>query len=198
MTKQQEKFAGLLINKAYELKDKKGHYAIDFLKNGHSVLENIVLKWEKSEHEKHDYSLFKECMHGFIAALEAETPEELKLETYIKPTGRDIVELTYWGNCNCYWSKQGKSDTPDSLIWELLRLCPGFARLLIENKDALEDAELLRDFDLPTLSAEGKAARRETLANLQTVMEICGYKRRIVRSGIIPGYLTIYTFIKEN
>lgn len=198
MNKQQEKFATLLISRAYELKDRSGHYAVDYLKNGHSVLENIILRWERSQHSKHDYSLFKECMHGFIAALEAETPEEMKLETYIRPTGRDVVELTCWGRVNSYWCKQGRSIEPDSLIWELLRLCPVFTRLLIENQGELEEAELLRKFDLPTLSAEGEAAKRTTLDNFQRVMEICRYKRRIARSGIVPGYLTIYSFSKEN
>ena len=198
MTKYQETTTAQLVNAAYNLKDKKGRYAIDFLTNGHAALERIVLDWERGAHTQGEFALFQSDIKLFTAVLSTEPPESLTVETWDKPNSvKWIAALSYYTHTSADCTRKS-GESLDVVLYSLLEKCLPFRRLLIENKGVLEDAELLNISALPMLSVSWPASRYTLLDNLEKAMTLAGYNESSVASVIAPGLLKLRTYRKES
>lgn len=200
MTNHQEITTRQLVDLACEVKDSKGHRAIDFTPNAYSVMENIVLTWERGEHTSANFNQFKRDMAAFIDSLRADKLDYLQLDTFDKH-GRALWAAALsigsdWGHAGDY---QKKALHLDEAVYSLLDACPEFTRLLIENKGDLEEFDLLEPGALPRLARSGDAGRYESIDNLKKVLCFLNFKYHSVTALAGMGehdFLKIHTFRK--
>lgn len=201
MTKNQEITTRQLIETATEIKNAKGYRSIDFIPNAYSVMENIVLTWERGEHTSANFKKFKRDMAAFIEALRADKLETLQLDTFDKH-GRALWAVvlsvsTDWGLVGDF---QKKALRLDDAVYSLLDSCPEFTRLLIENKGDLEEFDLLESGALPRLARSGESGRYESIDNLKKALCLLNFKYHAVTALAGMGehdFLKIHTFRKE-